>query len=519
MARRGRRAGERADGSLKMLFNSIDFLIFFPIVVMVYFILPARIRYVWLLVSSYYFYMCWNPVYIILLLLSTAITWVCGCVTGGIRERSDLDEKKKKRRMKFVLAASFLANIGILVYFKYTNFLVDTVNMALRFLHLQALPTFDILLPVGISFYTFQALGYTMDVYRGRIRAERNPAKYALFVSFFPQLVAGPIERSENLLRQIHEEPAHKLWNYRRVTCGLTTMLWGFFLKVVIADRAAVLANTVFGSYEKYGMVGLSAGAIAFAFQIYCDFSGYSTIAIGAAQVLDFELMENFNTPYFAEGIVDFWRRWHISLSTWFRDYLYIPLGGSRCGRLKRYRNILITFAVSGLWHGADWTYVVWGLLHGIYQIAEKELAPVMKKIHALCHTRTESFGYRLFRVLVTFSLVDLAWIFFRADSLHQALHYIRRMFTFRDWWSLFDQSIYTLGLDVREMHILFVGLLMLLLTELLRYKKKQTLAAFLEKQWIGFRWSVLLGLLFFCVIFGYYGPGFDSAQFIYFQF
>ena len=502
-----------------MLFNTIDFLIFFPVVLLVYFVLPAKVRYIWLLAASYYFYMCWNPAYIILLLFSTLVTYVCGRTLEWIRGRGGLNEKNKKRWMKLALFIGFLINIGILIYYKYMNFLVDTVNMALRAVDLQPLADFDILLPVGISFYTFQCLGYTIDVYREQIRAEKNLVKYALFVSFFPQLVAGPIERSENLLRQIHEEPGRKLWNYRRVTLGLTTMLWGFFMKVVIADRAAVLVNTVFDSYEKYGMVCLAVGVIAFAIQIYCDFAGYSTIAIGAAQVLGFDLMENFNAPYFAEGIIDFWHRWHISLSTWFRDYLYIPLGGSRCGKRKNYRNILITFTLSGLWHGADWTYVIWGLLHGIYQILEKELAPVMKKIHSVCHTRTESFGYRLFRTLVTFLLVDVAWIFFRADDLHQALHYIQRMVTIHDWWSLFNQSIYTLGLNIREMHILLAGLIFLFLVDCLCDKKKQTLAGFLEEQWIGFRWSVLLGLLFSCIILGYYGPGFDSAQFIYFQF
>ena len=502
-----------------MLFNSIDFLIFFPIVLLIYFVLPSKIRYLWLLISSYYFYMCWNPLYIVLIIISTLITYVCGITVGWIKECGKYHEKRRCCLMKMIVAVSFLANIGILVYFKYTNFLIDTINRILQNMNLDELPKLDILLPVGISFYTFQALGYTIDVYRGCVKAERNFFKYALFVSFFPQLVAGPIERSENLLRQIDEETTHKLWNYKRVTSGFMTMLWGFFLKVVIADRVAVLVDTVFAGYETYQMTALAAGAVAFAIQIYCDFAGYSTIAVGAARVLGFELMENFDTPYFARSIVDFWRRWHISLSTWFRDYLYIPLGGNRCSKLKKYRNLLITFCISGLWHGANWTYVIWGLLHGIYQVAEKELQPVIDKINRKCKTKTDSFGYKFFGMTGTFILVDFAWIFFRADSLSQAVHYIERMICYRDWWSLFDQSIYTLGLDVREMHILAFGPLALLAVEILKYKKRETLTAFLEKQWIVFRWSVLLGLLFVCIVFGYYGPGFDSAQFIYFQF
>lgn len=502
-----------------MIFNSIDFLVFFPIVLFIYFVLPAKVRYLWLLVASYYFYMCWNPIYLILIILSTIITYLCGRFVGALKEKEDADKASKKKRMKVIIAISFFVNIGLLVYFKYTNFLVDSVNVVLEMVNLERVQNFDILLPVGISFYTFQALGYTIDVYRGDIKAEKNLFKYALFVSFFPQLVAGPIERSENLLRQIREESMHKLWNYQRITSGLITMLWGFFMKVVIADRAAILVDTVFEGYESYQMVGLAIGAIAFAIQIYCDFAGYSAIALGSAKVLGFELMENFNAPYYAESVVDFWHRWHISLSTWFRDYLYIPLGGSRCSKAKKYRNLLITFGVSGLWHGANWSYVVWGMLHGIYQILEKELTPFIKRINEKCHTRTDSFGYRFCKGLITFILIDFAWIFFRADSMHQAVHYIQRMFIYHDWWSLFDQSIYQLGLDSVEMHILIFGVLALLVVDALKYVKDESFAGFLERQWIVFRWGVLLGLLFACVVFGCYGIGFDSAQFIYFQF
>lgn len=502
-----------------MLFNSIDFLIFFPVVLLVYFIFPRKIRYIWLLVASYFFYMCWNPSYIVLIFLSTLITYVCGLLVGKIRKQNEKPDGGQLVRMKVWIGVGVAANIGMLVYFKYMNFLIHTLNSFLTRFSIQEIHEFDILLPVGISFYIFQALGYMIDVYRGNIAAEKNFLKYALFVAFFPQLVAGPIERSGNLLNQIKDEPSRKLWNYERVTSGMILMLWGYFLKVVIADRAAVLVNTVFAGYEGYQMTALAAGAMAFAVQVYCDFAGYSMIAIGAAKVLGFHLMENFNTPYFAMSVTDFWRRWHISLSTWFRDYLYIPLGGSRCGKLKKYRNILITFGVSGLWHGANWTYVVWGLMNGAYQIVEKEITPIVRKINHKFHTKTDSFGYRFFRRLVTFILIDISYIFFRADSLHQAVHYIKRMVLYRDWWSLFDQQIYTLGLDVREMHILGLALLMLFLAELVRYKRGELIDAFLEKQWIVFRWCVLFMLLFSCVVFGYYGPGFDSSQFIYFQF
>lgn len=365
----------------------------------------------------------------------------------------------------------------------------------------------------------YTSIGYLVDVYKKKCEPENNILKYALFVSFFPMILSGPIERSNNLLKQIQSGQKVNVWNYERVTSGLTTMLWGFFLKLVITDRIAVLVDYVFKEYEMYGMVGLSIGAIAYGIQIYCDFCSYSTIALGIAKVLGFELIQNFDTPYFSKGITEFWRRWHISLSSWFRDYIYIPLGGNRCGKGRQYLNILITFSVSGLWHGANWTFLFWGFLHGVYQIIEKELTPRIRKINVRLHTKTDSFGYKFTQIMITFVLVDFAWIFFRADSMKQAIHYIERMVKYRDWWSLFDKSIYQMGLDVTEIHILSLGLLVVLSVELMQYFKKKLFAEFMTEQWTVFRWICLIAMLVVCIIFGYYGPGFDSAQFIYFQF
>lgn len=494
-----------------MLFNSIDFLIFFPIVLFIYFVCPKKIRYIWLLVSSYFFYMCWNPWFIFLLVGVTMVSWLCGL---GIEWMCG-----SRRKSKWLVTVSCLILLGTLGYFKYTNFLIETLNQLLKYVHINPVSQHDIILPIGISFFTFQALGYVIDVYRGNVKAEKNVLKYALFVAFFPQLLSGPIGRAKSLLGQIEEDSQRHVWNYERIISGLILMLWGYFLKMVIADRAAILVNQVFGSYEHYQMTALIAGAIAYAVQIYCDFMGYSTIALGAAKVLGFELINNFDTPYLAHSVADFWRRWHISLSTWFRDYLYISLGGNRKGKWIQYRNILITFAASGLWHGANWTFVIWGLLHGIYQIMEKELSSIVRRINEKLHTKTESFGYRFLKVAFTFILVDFAWIFFRADSISQAIGYISRMIHYRDWWSLFDQSIYTLGLDVQEFHILFLAVLLLVCVDVLRYVHKETLDVFLQKQCLAFRWGVLLVLLFSCLIFGCYGPGFESAQFVYLQF
>ena len=288
---------------------------------------------------------------------------------------------------------------------------------------------------------------------------------------------------------------------------------------MVIADRIAILANHVFGQYRSYEMFGLLMGALAYTIQIYCDFASYSTMAFGVAKVIDFDVTENFNTPYFARSMQDFWRRWHISLSSWFRDYLYIPLGGNRCSKLRKYVNLMVTFLASGLWHGASWNFVLWGGIHGFYQIAGYELRGVKEKLHTLFHTKKDCMSYRLGQTLVTFGLTAFAWIFFRAPSVGDAFGYIRRMFTKPDWWSFFNGELYHLGLDQMEMNILLAGLLVLLLTDLLRYFKKERLDVFLAKQNLWFRWGVLLCMMAAIAVFGIYGPGYDAQQFIYFQF
>lgn len=494
-----------------MLFNSFDFLLFFPIVVLMYFIMPKKVRYIWLLISSYYFYMCWNAKYAILIAISTVITWVSGLL---------LSRQTMKATKYVTIAVSFAVNLSILFFFKYYDFALENINRILSFANVGILSNpFDFLLPVGISFYTFQALSYTVDVYRGEIKAEKNPLRYALFVSFFPQLVAGPIERSKNLLTQLQEIHTIKVWNYDRIVKGLIMMVWGLFQKMVLADRLSILADTVFESANALGTVELVIGAVAFALQIYCDFGGYSTIAIGAAKVMGFELMENFNTPYFATGIQDFWRRWHISLSSWFRDYLYIPLGGSRCSRFRKYCNLMITFLVSGLWHGAAWNYVVWGGLHGVYQILEDLSKPVREKVTTKLHVDTKAFSHKFGQILITFFLTTFAWIFFRAESLSQAGTYIVRMFTKWNPWVFFDEGLLKLGLDKMELNILVLALAALLLTDILQYVKKLSLAEFLMKQGWWFRFAVLIVLILSVFVFGKYGVEFDSAQFIYFDF
>jgi len=343
-----------------MVFNSYDFLIFFPIVTLIYFLIPHKVRYIWLLIASYFFYMCWNVKYSLILLFSTFVTYVSGLLIT--RANKIDDEKRRVKKKKMWVALSFIINLAILFLFKYFDFAIDNINAILSCLNIKVLiPSFDLVLPVGISFYIFQALSYTVDVYRNEIDAEKNFLKYALFVSFFPQLVAGPIERSKNLLNQIYER---HYFDAQRVKDGLLLMIWGGFQKIVIADRVAVVVDTVFNNFPTYQGMYIIVATVLFAIQIYCDFSGYSTIATGAAKVMGFELMENFNAPYFSMSVSEFWRRWHISLSSWFKDYLYIPLGGNRKGKLRKYINIMIVFLVSGLWHGAEWSFIVWGALN-----------------------------------------------------------------------------------------------------------------------------------------------------------
>ena len=494
-----------------MIFNSTDFLIFFPIVTLIYAIIPKKVKYIWLLVASYYFYMCWNAKYALLIAISTIVTYAAALAVEKVQE---------KKTKKWIIAGGFTVNLGILFFFKYFDFALANLNKALNIIHVQAIDNpFDILLPVGISFYTFQALGYMVDVYRGDCKAEKNILKYALFVSFFPQLVAGPIERSKNLFRQIHECDNKNLMTPEKITEGFVMMLWGLFMKMVIADRVALFVTQVFDLTFAIGTFEAVLGAMGFALQIYCDFGGYSAIAIGAAKVMGFDLMENFNTPYFSMSIAEFWRRWHISLSTWFRDYLYIPLGGNRCSRIRKYFNLMVTFLVSGLWHGAAWTYVAWGAIHGIYQIVGDLWKPVRTRLNSFLHIKTEVFSYKFGRILGTFALTTYAWIFFRAGSLFHALLYTKQIFTRWNPWVLFDESLYNFGLDKKEVTVLFVSILALIIVDLLRYFKEMTLGQFLKEQNLVFRWIVMITLVLVIIIYGEYGINFDSAQFIYFAF
>jgi D-alanyl-lipoteichoic acid acyltransferase DltB (MBOAT superfamily) len=475
--------------------------------------MPKRLRRLWLLIASYYFYMGWNAKYALLILTSTVVTYTCGILI-------DRTSKNYKGRRKLYFVASLLINLGILVFFKYFYFLHDTVATVLSIFGINlSASKLDILLPVGISFYTFQALGYTIDVYRGDVKAEKNFIRYALFVSFFPQLVAGPIERSGNLLCQIEKISHEKSWDFDRVTRGLLLMLWGFFMKLVIADRAAVLVNQVYGIYYMFNGVALSIAAIMFAIQIYCDFASYSTIAVGAAKILGIELMANFKAPFFSRNTAEIWRRWHISLSSWFRDYLYIPLGGSRCSKQRKYFNNLVTFAVSGLWHGASWNYVVWGLLQSVFIIIGDITKPIKEQFNKRFNVRVKTFGYQFVQGLITFLLFVFSFIFFRSETIKDAVYYIQRMFTTYDIWSLFNDSIFTLGLDRKEMHVLITGIIVLIIVDAYYVVKNKFFDSLVKEQCLAIQYIIVAVILVMVIVFGVYGEGYDATQFIYFQF
>lgn len=432
--------------------------------------------------------MNWKPVYALLILTSTILTYVCGII---------MSMSKSAIQKKLTLSISLIINFGILFFYKYFNFIGSSITHIFQSLNVDiTIPNFDVLLPVGISFYTFQAVGYTIDIYRKEINPERNFLKYALFVSFFPQLVAGPIERAKNLLPQFHK---YQKFDYVRIVEGFKLMLWGYFMKVVVADRLSTYVDAVYNNVEAHSGITLVFATFLFSFQIYSDFAGYSNIAIGVAKVLGFNLMTNFNRPYFAVSITDFWRRWHISLSTWFKDYVYIPLGGNRVSPKRHYFNLISTFVISGIWHGANWTFVIWGALHGIYQSVEKILFNKKATEHSPLVIEN------MLRRIITFILVGFAWIFFRANTVADSFIVVQSIFT--KGGSLFTNNIDSIVLGI-------MGVITLLLFEFLHENNNGDFV-FLSNKSPLLRWSAYVSLILSLLLFGV----FDGGQFIYFQF
>lgn len=491
-----------------MLFNSTAFVIFFFIVTVSYFLIVHKYRWVLLLIASCIFYMWFIPQYLLILFVLIAIDYWAGIKIA--------DSQKYSRKKYLVL--SIFATCSALFIFKYFNFFSSSFSQVAAFFgfHYPA-KVLGLILPIGLSFHTFQSLSYVIEVYKGRHKVERHLGIYALYVMFYPQLVAGPIERPQNLLHQFRE--LHD-FDYQRVVDGLKLMAWGMFKKVVIADRLALLVNQVYGDPLHYQGPAFAVATIFFAFQIYCDFSGYSDIAIGAAQVMGFKLMDNFNRPYFSKSVSEFWKRWHISLSSWFRDYLYIPLGGSRCAIWRWQFNLLTTFLVSGLWHGANWTYVIWGALNGFYIIFGIWTSGLRGKILARLGYENHKTLFKFIKVGATFSLICFAWIFFRARNVQEAFYIITQLPN--GWLEILEKmkefgiskGIYVqLGFGGKWLFVSVVLLVFLNIVHLIQ--RHGHIRHMLANRPAWFRWTIYYAIVLGMVFFGQYGHN----QFIYFQF
>lgn len=510
-----------------MLFNSFHFILFFIVVVLVYYCLKHKYRWMLLLAASYYFYMCWRPALILLIVFSTFFNF---CISWRIYHQ------KSQIRKRHLLYISLLVNFGLLFLFKYSIFFNEsamalaeiiakwgyqitgqTARLAAEnaAIWISRYPgrEFDIILPMGISFYTFQAASYTIDVYRGNVKPVRHYGIFSLFITFFPQLVAGPIERSKNLLPQfIKRHPFRK----ENLAEGCKLMLLGFFKKIVIADRTAVAVNTVYNNIEAFNGLSIILATLLFTFQIYCDFSGYSDIAMGSAKVMGFQLMSNFEKPFLSKSIKELWRRWHISLSRWFGDYVYIPLGGNRFGKWKQYRNVMITFVVSGLWHGANWTFLIWGGLHGFYQVVGMVTEEFRNRVKDILHIRNTWFANGV-AIVVTFFLMAFSFILFRANTISDAFYAMRHLFDgFSNWRNpqYLYETITSIGVNLFELKVILFAILFLALSEMV--SGKRSVYGFFEKKPYVVRmvYYVIVGA--FVLLAGVY---YNAGEFIYFQF
>ena len=489
-----------------MLFNSLDFAIFFPLVFVFYWIVAKNksARNVFLLVASYFFYGWWDWRFLFLIVISSLVDYVVGY---------QLSKTSIHKNRKLLLGLSLLVNLGFLCYFKYTNFFIETFIDSFRlFGKTIEVSTLNIILPVGISFYTFQTLSYTIDVYRNQLKPTKDILSFFAFVAFFPQLVAGPIERASHLLPQFYRTYR---FNYEMVKSGLLLMAFGLFKKMVIADRVAILVNQVYNNPSEYHGYETILATVFFAFQIYCDFSGYSDIAIGIGRTMGFDLMKNFDSPYFSKSITEFWRRWHISLSTWFRDYVYIPLGGNRKGEARTYFNLFAVFLISGLWHGAAMTFLIWGAIHGLIIMLEKALSPLRTYAYNTLSVNRDSFSNKLVFAGITFFIVCISWVFFRANSLKDAFSILTNSLV-DNYEGLYYGGFFKLGLDEAEFWVAIAAIAVLLLFDL--FHKKKAAIKWLSSQNMVFRYFVYVCIVFVILIFGVYGD-MAPTEFIYFQF
>ncbi len=487
-----------------MLFNSLTFLIFLVCILSLYYILPYKYKWYLLLIGSCIFYMAWRIEFIFLILFSSFFNYYIGLLIEKYEDKS-----------KTILTTGLIINFLILFIFKYSIFINHSFMSIYNYFNISyPIKDFDIVLPMGISFYTFQATSYTIDIYRKRYKAEKNILKVTLYIMFFPQLVAGPIERADNLLNQLFLNHKFNIYN---ISMGIKIMLIGYFKKIVIADRIAILVNTVYNSPYDYNGISFIIATIFFAIQLYCDFSGYSDIAIGCAKLFNINLMENFKSPYFSKSIKEFWTRWHISLSTWFKDYLYIPLGGNRKGIIRTYFNLMITFLVSGIWHGANWTFILWGGLNGFYQIIGDLKNRFLKSINFNIKNKYINSFFNIFRILITFSLIYFSLIFFRANTVKDAFYIINNLFS--DIQNVNNiQYLYNistqLGLNIFEILMATTCMIILFIIEILEYKQRIYITLNKLPFIIRFIFYYIITIIILSM-----GVFSNAGQFIYFQF
>lgn len=465
-----------------MLFNSLQFILFFVVVFVLYYVICDKYRYIVLLIASYLFYGIANIKYLPLLVIITLITYF-----GGIL----IKQISVKKQKKIILLLTVVLCLSFLLYFKYFNFLLESIN----YIFLSNFSIKKIIIPLGLSFFCLQAISYPIDVYRKDVEVEKKIFRYALFVSFFPQILSGPIGKSKEMLKQFREE--HK-FNIDNVYSGFMIAIFGYFQKIVIADLLAYGVNNVYNNLHHFSGLPILIVVFMYSFQIYFDFASYSNIARGCAKMLGYDLINNFNSPYFADSIKNFWSRWHISLSTWFRDYLYFPLGGNRKGKIRTCINIMIVFIISGLWHGASYTYIVWGLLHGIFQVIDRLI--------------NKKSNIKILNIIFTFLLVTFAWIFFRANTINDAFYVLNNMFNIN--FLNIKSQIASIGFDKFDLLVLIVSMLIVFAIELINQKRNAL--KILKKRPVFVRYMVILFLIFSIIVFGYYGPGFEESQFIY---
>lgn len=492
-----------------MIFNSVDYILFLGVVATIYYIIPSKGKNMWLLIAGIVFYTTWNPYYLIIIGICIFTSFIFAILI----EKYD----KERYLQRYFLWISIIICIGNLIGLKYADFLIDNANHLLKNIgqgyHID---TFELLVPVGISFYVLQAVGYVIDVYKGKVKAEKNILDYSLFLCFFPQLCSGPIARANRLLPQIKKKDRHI--NPSLIENGIISFGYGLFLKVVLADNINLIVSPIFDIYEDCNGMQLLMASILFGIQIYCDFAGYSLMAIGSAEILGIELMTNFKQPYINTDIKSFWRNWHISLTSWFTDYLYIPLGGNRKGKLRKYLNVFIVFLCSGLWHGAAWHFVAWGALNGLFLIFEESTQKISKRLLSYLKIDVSRIAWKIFKGVFVFLCIDFTWIFFKASSLKAAINIIAVIAKdFRPGWFLTEACIDVFGTDIQFAVILFSTAIMLFIDYW--NKLRGNVKELLFRQQIVYRWIIYFALIYVILCWGAFGEGYEQTQFIYFGF